>query len=335
MVQWTRQVKELLLTQDATIDSADLGLLDEINFWARATAELQATASQLERADVARVVRVLEAADSSYLKGFGQLREKVKHRCEEASSNHKFLSLLTESCEALADSGPKTVTSLLPDMLKTIRVIWSISKFYNTAERLTTLLRKLSTEIISRCQAHLSVEALLGADLTTSMDNLPASIRCGTEWKVIFRRTVRAIAKTVRAVSTVVQLRGERRPPTIAALLLPHRRRHAATTTIPIPIPIPDPNLDPDPDPNLNPNPTTPSNAPSNHPTSALGTSTRTRSFPRSTRSFSVAATFSRCARASSSSSARPPTRGPTRARCRHSVARTRRASHTRSSACR
>ena len=47
MVQWTRQVKELLLTQDAAIDSEGLGLLDEIKFWARATHELQALTQDL------------------------------------------------------------------------------------------------------------------------------------------------------------------------------------------------------------------------------------------------------------------------------------------------
>lgn len=60
VVQWTRQVRELLVSHDATIDSDGLGPREEIAFWSRATAELEATCQQLKRVDVARAMAVLE-----------------------------------------------------------------------------------------------------------------------------------------------------------------------------------------------------------------------------------------------------------------------------------
>ena len=125
------------------------------------------------------------------------LSERVGQRREESASNVKFIGLLREPCEKLATSGPDTLLAILPELLGRIRVIWSISKYYNTEERLTALLRKLSSEIIARGKASLSVRDILGGDVEGSITKLAAAIACGEEWKAIYRRTVHAIARTV------------------------------------------------------------------------------------------------------------------------------------------
>ena len=116
----------------------------------QATRELRAAHSQLSRHDVARVVLVLEASASSYAEPFGKLRLRVKARLDEAESNMKFIGLIREPCDLLLQATPEGVLEILPDLLRRLRVIWSVSKFYNTDERLTALLRKLSGEIIKR-----------------------------------------------------------------------------------------------------------------------------------------------------------------------------------------
>lgn len=189
-------MRELLVSHDATIDSDGLGPLAEIAFWSRATAELDATCEQLNRLGVARAMAVLDAAGSSYHAPFQVLAARVSARGVEAASNVKFMGLLREPCEALAQANPTELPAILPELLSRIRVIWSISKFYNTEERLTALLRKLSSEIISRGCASLSVDSILGGDVEGSLTALAAAITCGEEWKAIYRRTVAAIART-------------------------------------------------------------------------------------------------------------------------------------------
>jgi dynein heavy chain len=190
-------VRELLVSHDATIDSDGLGPRAEIAFWSRATAELDAAGSQLARLDVARALAVLHAAGSSYHAPFQALAARVAARGVEAASNVKFMGLLREPCDALALATPTELPAILPELLSRIRVIWSISKFYNTEERLTALLRKLSSEIISRGCASLSVASILGGDVEGSLAALAAAIEGGEQWKAIYRRTVAAIARTV------------------------------------------------------------------------------------------------------------------------------------------
>src|SRR4051812_32540730 len=62
----------------------------------------------------------------------------------EANNNLKFLNSLTDVCTQLTQSTPEAIPLLLPQILNKIRMIWTASRFYNTDERLTGLLRKVS-----------------------------------------------------------------------------------------------------------------------------------------------------------------------------------------------
>jgi dynein heavy chain len=48
--------------------------------------------------------------------------------------------------------------------------VWSISRFYNTPERITVLLRKLSNEIIARCSAVISLPDVFSGEVSMAMD---------------------------------------------------------------------------------------------------------------------------------------------------------------------
>ena len=61
---------------------------------------------------------------------------------EEAIDNLKFLQNLTAPCESLAAASPEEIPALLPSILHVIRLIWRHSRFYNSPERITGLLRK-------------------------------------------------------------------------------------------------------------------------------------------------------------------------------------------------
>lgn len=92
---------------------------------------------------------VLLASGSSYAAPFEALAARVAAQRDEAASNAKFVGLIREPCDALAAAkGNGEILALLPDLLRRLRVIWTVSKHYNTDDRLTALLRKLSGEII-------------------------------------------------------------------------------------------------------------------------------------------------------------------------------------------
>ncbi len=74
-------------------------------------------------------------------------------------------------------------------------MIWTISSFYNTDERLTGLLRKVSNQIIIQCSKKISLQEIFDGDVEAAMVQLRESIACGRAWHQAYEKTVRAIEK--------------------------------------------------------------------------------------------------------------------------------------------
>ena len=88
-------------------------------------------------------VQALDDAKSSYLPPFLSLRDLIQREALAAEDNVKFLVILEEPCRILAAATPDKIPDALPKILNCIRLVWNLSRFYNTGERITGLLRKV------------------------------------------------------------------------------------------------------------------------------------------------------------------------------------------------
>jgi dynein heavy chain, axonemal len=195
LIHWTRQIKEVVNTQHTSETSDNTGPLEEIQFWSSRCEDLSGISDQLNRADVKRVIKLLESCTSSYLEQFQRLSNLIHEGTIQAQDNLKFLSTLLKPCKALSEAEPKNIINLLPNILRCVRMIWANSKYYNTKERLTSLLRKVSNEIMRRCCAKISLDDIFHGDVQSSMVCLQDSITCGETWKMVYKRTLRHIKK--------------------------------------------------------------------------------------------------------------------------------------------
>jgi dynein heavy chain len=195
VIHWTRQIKEVITNHDSVKNAETAGPLDEIEFWRFRTVDLSGISDQLSTPEVCRILAVLAASKSSYLEPFMKEAEQIEIGCAEANDNLKFLKVLHDSCTELSQAEPKDVPLILPGLLLHVRMIWSISKYYNTKDRLTSLLRKVSNELIRRCCVVISLKDIFEGDVDRAISQLQNSISCGVSWKKIYQRTKAAIAK--------------------------------------------------------------------------------------------------------------------------------------------
>ncbi|KAJ1345264.1 hypothetical protein BSLG_000778 [Batrachochytrium salamandrivorans] len=171
LIHWTRQIKEVVNNQHTSETTENAGPLEEIQFWSSRCDDLSGISEQLNRTDVQRIIHALDIAKSSYIEQFHRLSNLIQEGKVQAQDNLKFLLILRESCQLLSKEEPKNISAILPNLLNCIRIIWSNSKYYNTKERLTSLMRK------------------------ESMCHLQDSINCGESWKHIYKQTSTHIAK--------------------------------------------------------------------------------------------------------------------------------------------
>ena len=193
MIHWTRQIKEVLSSQNAFEDQESSGPLEEIDFWKNRCDDLSGISKQLDKRGVKHITSVLEAASSSYVPAFMKLATEIKANTTQALSNLKFLSSLKEHCHELADARPKDIPPMLPRLINRIRMIWVNSEYYNTREAVTSMFRKLSNEIIRRCCKEVSLDKIFDGFITTSVNSLNDCINCCEAYKDVYNRVSRAL----------------------------------------------------------------------------------------------------------------------------------------------
>lgn len=78
MIHWTRQIKEVLNSQDAYETSENAGPLEEIQFWNSRCDDLSGISDQLDKSGVKYIQSVLEATKSSYVNPFKKLSKLIQ-----------------------------------------------------------------------------------------------------------------------------------------------------------------------------------------------------------------------------------------------------------------
>lgn len=227
LIHWTRQIKEVVSNQETSHHVDNSGPLEEIEFWRSRTIDLSGIRRQLDRPGVRNIVEVLKLAQSSYLKPFETLSDMIQQGSIEAQNNLKFLSTLQGPCTKLAAASPEEIPAILPDILNLIRMIWTISKFYNTDERITGLLRKVSNQIIVQCSKKIQLTEIFEGDVLKSMVHLQQSIKCGEAWHDIYDKTAKAIDS-----DPTVEVERERVRKGLKNHDLPLRRKAGSGTSI-------------------------------------------------------------------------------------------------------
>ena len=122
LIHWTRQIKEVVNSQDNSELGEDAGPLAEIEFWRSRSVDLSGIRIQLNHESVAGIVAVLEQAKSSYLPPFQALSKLIQHEAIAAEDNLKFLSSLEAPCKRLAQAEPKVVYHSLLTLSKSMKL---------------------------------------------------------------------------------------------------------------------------------------------------------------------------------------------------------------------
>ncbi|XP_040202767.1 dynein heavy chain 2, axonemal [Rana temporaria] len=191
MVHWTRQIKEVLSAQEAVEIGESSGPLEEIEFWRERCTDLSGIGKQLDKPGVKHIQHILEMAKSSYVGPFRKLSKQIQDGSVQAQSNLSFLSILREPFEELMSLKLKNIPEKFPRLLTLVRMIWVNSPYYNTRERLTSLFRKISNELIRLCSREISLDHIFDGYIASSRQVLNNCILCCTAWKEQYMRAMK------------------------------------------------------------------------------------------------------------------------------------------------
>lgn len=92
----------------------------------------------------------------------------------------------------------KDLPAILPEVLNAVRMIWTISRHYNTKERIVGLLRKVSNAIIKRCVSQIDLQKIWDGKIVEVQEVLNDAITVGLSWSNAFKVVEARVNRTNR-----------------------------------------------------------------------------------------------------------------------------------------
>eukprot|EP00698_Gefionella_okellyi_P007649 TRINITY_DN186_c0_g2_i2.p1 TRINITY_DN186_c0_g2~~TRINITY_DN186_c0_g2_i2.p1 ORF type:complete len:4464 (+),score=1326.13 TRINITY_DN186_c0_g2_i2:41-13432(+) len=158
---WINQTEVLLADADAPRQVRDDDGPDtELDFWRKRMAKFTAITEQLKSRECKAVLGLLNQRKQGALRRWRTLDNAITDAANEAKDNVKFLASLEKHTETLYTGTPLTIGSELKELLKALKMMHSVAvaRHYGSAERMTTLLVKVTNQMIKNCRAYVTVE---------------------------------------------------------------------------------------------------------------------------------------------------------------------------------
>lgn len=93
--------------------------------------------------DTQCTIQCLNTSNSKVIKEWKETDKKITFCYNEARDNSKFIQAIETSCHALYLDDPVNMKESILGLLQTVRLIYSVSQFYNTSERTSSLMVKV------------------------------------------------------------------------------------------------------------------------------------------------------------------------------------------------
>ncbi|KAK7114139.1 dynein axonemal heavy chain 5-like isoform X2 [Littorina saxatilis] len=193
MRSWIKQIEQVLAeSEQMRREADDIGPRAELEHWKKRMSKFNYLVDQIKGQEVKAVLGILHAAKSKLIKTWQELDRRITDTANEAKDNVRFLYTLEKFCDPLYSSDPVGMLEGIPGLINAIRMIHSISRYYNTSERMTSLFVKITNQMITACKSYITdgrVETVWSQDVVMVRKKLEDCIHLNEEYQRCFHKT--------------------------------------------------------------------------------------------------------------------------------------------------
>eukprot|EP00702_Spironucleus_salmonicida_P008256 EST49547.1 Dynein heavy chain [Spironucleus salmonicida] len=156
---WTPIVQKAFDTYNQLTHQSDTPM-DEIELWRHRSALIGTLYENMMTPEFKKLIQVIEPVTNQVVTHFITLRTELTKNCLESRDNTRFLSTLERHFKLLQRAPIQTLPDVINSLYAAIRMVWTISRYYNTEERLLPLMEKIALQICRRVQSSIIVSEL-------------------------------------------------------------------------------------------------------------------------------------------------------------------------------
>ncbi|KAI9141404.1 dynein heavy chain and region D6 of dynein motor-domain-containing protein [Paraphysoderma sedebokerense] len=199
--EWCKQIEQVLAESEQMRKEADdIGPNAELAHWKARMVKFNSITDQLKSQDCKKVIGILNTVKSkTLLRSWKDLDNRVTDAANESKDNVKYLYTLERFCEPLYRSDPVGMTPAIPGLINAIKMIYGISRYYNTSERMTSLFVKITNQMITSCKEYVYKDTgsnLWDQDRKTLLNKLHDCIRLNEAYQKCFHDVKRKLQES-------------------------------------------------------------------------------------------------------------------------------------------
>ncbi|XP_050507714.1 dynein axonemal heavy chain 5 [Diabrotica virgifera virgifera] len=154
---WIKRLDEILKeSEQIRRENDSSGPQDELEYWKKRGAQFSQIVNQVSSMEVQMTILCLKLAHAKIIKDWRDTDKKITFCYNEAKDNAKFIQALETKCHSLYLDDPVKMRSSIMGLLQTVRLIHSVSQFYNTSERTSALMVKITNQMIETCKDYIT-----------------------------------------------------------------------------------------------------------------------------------------------------------------------------------
>uniref|UniRef100_A0A8C0EXI2 Dynein axonemal heavy chain 8 n=1 Tax=Bubo bubo TaxID=30461 RepID=A0A8C0EXI2_BUBBB len=198
---WYRQIEQVLIeSKQVRREADDSGPLTELEHWKCMSAKFNFIIEQIKGPNCKAVINVLNVGHSKLLRMWQELDARITDAANESKDNVKYLRTLENVCQPLYNYDFVSMTHGIPNLINAIRMIHSVSKYYNTSERMTSLFIKVTNQMVTACRAYITdggLSSVWEQETSTVIGKIQGCMVLLKEYQKCFHETKQEILETL------------------------------------------------------------------------------------------------------------------------------------------
>ncbi|KAJ1437467.1 dynein heavy chain, N-terminal region 2-domain-containing protein [Ochromonadaceae sp. CCMP2298] len=165
---WTAVVAGAVEGEHQKMSKTQRTPLEEIEFWRDRNANLSVLFDQINAPKVQLMLQVIKLMDIPQLSSFNFHFSELTKLYLEAKDNVKFLTTLERHFKHIAEGSYQTILESMQSMVNGLRMVWVISRHYNTDERMAPLMENIAETLVRRVREGVRLSDILAMDFKHS-----------------------------------------------------------------------------------------------------------------------------------------------------------------------